>query len=65
MTTITECVTGDLMMLGEELHVGDPNGGGAAAAMGEEEGSFLCFCCWIVFGWTSYWGVGWEGDEEF
>jgi hypothetical protein len=39
----------------EKGHVGEPNGGAAEAAMGEEKGGFRCGCG----------GGGGEGREEF
>lgn len=44
------------MFLREELHVGEPDGGGTAAAVGEKERCFL---------WDRFRRWWWEGDEKF
>lgn len=63
MTAVAECVTWYLVFLGEELHVGDPDGGGAISAVGEEDGRL--FNLDVFLGWAiGVLGRG-EGDEKF
>lgn len=56
MAPVTQRITGYIVFLGEEEHVGDPDECGTAATVGEEE--------WRLFWFSVGWGLG-KGDEEF